>query len=381
MHLSPNVHETMVICSLRFDGYRWLEERGGETQGGFSRYVDPVVQTLRLYAEEEANFAVCFALQRHLCKWGGETLPPEHREHAAWRYLFLHLYRQPVPACYRLDEYVNRWERERVHVAEEHAAQVRAALLVNALDQDRPPIPVHDAAPSLGADGVEAASWVLASELVRRAPRRLRVIQTHPGGGAYDCLSVLDGGRHVSDLNRQGSLHVLERLDGQSAGAVTLDVWPRMAAGENPRVILDEWCRHLGLAVPATLPAGTPASLTYRVIAACCKQTTFDVSTWHWVNGFLDTSGGSCEARDELFARFPDAGARLRHPAPDDVLRQPACCFWFLTCDGEPKVCLETNGTAWLADGRSLSLVAEYRRHRDVATIAALLVAKSHGKS
>ena len=228
-------------------------------------------------------------------------------------------------------------------------------------------------APSLGAAGIEVASWALVSELVRRAPQRLRVMETHPGGGMYDCLAVLDGLHHVSDLNRNGSLHIRGWLDGHPGESVTMDVWPRLAAGENPRSILDEWCRYLHLAVPVPLPAGTPASLTYRMIAACCKQTIFDGWTWRCVNGFLDTSGWGGGVRDKLFARFPDAQARLRTAIPGDVLQQPAYRFWFLERDGEPRVCLETTGTAWLPDGSSLDLVAEYRRHRNVHATAALL--------
>ena len=373
MILPQEVQETLTVCSLRFDGDRWLAERHPDAADDFSPYAAPVVETLCLHADEEENFAACFGLQRGLCKWGGEMLPPVSREHVAWRYLFLHLYRQPVPIRFRLHEYADRWERERTHLIEAHAALVRAALLVNGLGRDLPPTPAQHPGPGLSAAGIEVASWSLVSELVRRAPQRLRVIETHPGGGIYDCLSVLDGGRGVSHLNRQGSLHVQGRLDGQPGESVSLDVWPRLAAGENPRTILDEWCRHLHLAVPAPLPAGTPTSLTYRVIAACLKQTSFDVGTWRCVNGCLDTSGWGGGVLDALFARFSGARGRRQAAVPEDVLQEPAYRFWFLERDGEPRICLETTGMAWLADGASLDLVAEYRRHRNVHAIAALL--------
>ena len=127
------------------------------------------------------------------------------------------------------------------------------------------------------------------------------------------------------------------------------------------------------MAVPAPLPAGTPASLTYRLIAACCKQTAFDAAAWRCVNGFLDTSCWGGGVRDELFARFPGARARLQAALPEDIFQAAAYRFWFLERDGEPWTCLETTGMAWLADGSSLDLVAEYRRHRNVHAIAALL--------
>ena len=37
---------------------------------------------------------------------------------------------------------------------------------------------------------LEAASWRVVAELVRRHPT-IRVIETHPGGDQYDCLQLL----------------------------------------------------------------------------------------------------------------------------------------------------------------------------------------------
>lgn len=66
---------------------------------------------------------------------------------------------------------------------------------------------------------LEAASWRLASELVRRHPDRLRILRTHPGGGQYDCLTVTtraaDGG--VIQLNRLGTIQVHERFGSTEA--------------------------------------------------------------------------------------------------------------------------------------------------------------------
>ena len=38
---------------------------------------------------------------------------------------------------------------------------------------------------------IEAASWHVAAELVRKAPSALTVAELHPGGGQYDCLTVI----------------------------------------------------------------------------------------------------------------------------------------------------------------------------------------------
>ena len=39
---------------------------------------------------------------------------------------------------------------------------------------------------------IEAASWRVACELIRRYPDRLIVIETHPADGQYDCLSIYE---------------------------------------------------------------------------------------------------------------------------------------------------------------------------------------------
>lgn len=57
---------------------------------------------------------------------------------------------------------------------------------------------------------INLQSWWVASELIRRHPQ-LELIETHPGGGQYDCLSVLsaDGAHKLHiDLNRRGRMHI-----------------------------------------------------------------------------------------------------------------------------------------------------------------------------
>ncbi len=39
---------------------------------------------------------------------------------------------------------------------------------------------------------VEIASWRIVSELIRRHPEKFTVIETHPGGVQYDCLTLYD---------------------------------------------------------------------------------------------------------------------------------------------------------------------------------------------
>lgn len=50
-------------------------------------------------------------------------------------------------------------------------------------------------------EGRNAASWVLADQMVRRTSGA-RVFETYPGGGQYDCLTVISPGLHI-DINRR----------------------------------------------------------------------------------------------------------------------------------------------------------------------------------
>ena len=58
----------------------------------------------------------------------------------------------------------------------------------NSEDEFFPDISGRDPARSI----LEAASWRLTAELVRRYPDRFSVIETHPGGGQYDCITLID---------------------------------------------------------------------------------------------------------------------------------------------------------------------------------------------
>ncbi|MFC7532489.1 hypothetical protein [Actinoplanes sp. GCM10030250] len=53
-------------------------------------------------------------------------------------------------------------------------------------------------------------SWWLATRLVRRHPD-LTVIETHPGGGQYDRLSLVRGQENLININRAGSIRLRVR--------------------------------------------------------------------------------------------------------------------------------------------------------------------------
>lgn len=125
------VTHAQTLCALRFLGWEYEIAVFGDTGscgGGLSQLLGPIVQSLVLHTDQNANFAVFFALQRYLHKWGGERLTKYSDEHLAYDFLFLHLYRTEPPAEFTHLEYTNRWQRECVEKAETYAAFVRKSF-------------------------------------------------------------------------------------------------------------------------------------------------------------------------------------------------------------------------------------------------------------
>jgi hypothetical protein len=155
---------------------------------------------------------------------------------------------------------------------------------------------------------LEAASWRLASELVRRHPNTTRLIRAHPGGGQSDCLWILPtaGARGDVRLNRNGTIQVLERFDGRPANAWQPSGWDEYLRSD-PRQFLHRLEVSAGLPVPQQVPPATPTTLTYRVLAAIASTAVKSVHPIDIQPGMIDTSGygGGHNAALSLFGAIP----------------------------------------------------------------------------
>jgi len=85
----------------------------------------PIIDSLVLHKDENANFAAFFALQRGLHKWGGEYLTKYSKEHIAYDFLFLHLYRLTPPLEFTDSRHSLEWEQRFADQSETIAAFVR----------------------------------------------------------------------------------------------------------------------------------------------------------------------------------------------------------------------------------------------------------------
>lgn len=223
---------------------------------------------------------------------------------------------------------------------------------------------------------VEAASWRLASELVRRHPAALRLIRGHPGGGQSDCLWLLPlvGDRGDVRLNRVGTIQVLERFDGRPAEEWQPREWTDYLFAE-PRGFLDRLERAAGLPSPSHVPSSTPRTLTYRVLATIASTAFKSVHPVEIQQGFIDSSGYDAGPNLSL-DEFPIDPARLR-AQPGDFFGEPGYRFWVVARDGVPVLAVDqADGCAWTTHDSSplqlMGLYVESKRHLLTTTLEVL---------
>jgi hypothetical protein len=113
-----------LTCALRFDGYLYIEE----TDQQFPQLNEPIVDSQRMHEDPLKNFAVFFALQRFLHKWGGERLTKYSSEHHAYDLLYLHLYKIETPPEYAHPRDARRWDAIEADKREDAAQYIRNSL-------------------------------------------------------------------------------------------------------------------------------------------------------------------------------------------------------------------------------------------------------------
>lgn len=197
-------------------------------------------------------------------------------------------------------------------------------------------------------------SWWLGSQLVRRHPE-LILIETHPGGGMYDCLSIVRYGRDGSgstlvDLNREGSIHVHPENSNLMTWKDELQFGDRHAAVKRIEAAA-------GLIPPTQTPATTSAVLSYRAIASVLATLLNEREVWDARSYRSDSPYSNDPAFDVV--PFPTAEKAVRASRPDDFLGDPGFRFWGLTKGGKVVAVVDTDGTVHLRKGRR-SLVDAY---------------------
>ena len=211
---------------------------------------------------------------------------------------------------------------------------------------------------------IEIASWCLVNEIMRRYPNRYTIIQTHPGGGMYDCLSLFTkkGHIHVADLNREGSFHVF--LEGACS---SFDIWQMMSKEDDMKDVLNRVSEALRMPIPSKLPPSTPEIVCYRFIASFLSQTAFTRDKWRCRNGCFDSSAPYARGgKIKDFEKFPGAVDRLRTNKKDDIENESSYRFWFLRKAENSHICVETTGNVWSDNGNSYNLMELYKKEKRI---------------
>lgn len=214
----------------------------------------------------------------------------------------------------------------------------------------------------------EVVSWRLMAELMRRHPQVGTLIETHPGGGQYDCLTIFRDGQSIASLNRSGDFTPFHRFQEQIGGD---QIWLPCMSEDGFANVLNKLSSALGLDIPMQLPKTSTEVLIYRVIAGSLACSFLDKVPLGCRNGQLDSSGGEDQgAREVWFKAFPSACAeRNLLNRSESPLGNPNYRFWFLLRQNQPVLALCMNGISHTMAGLTTDLADLYRRRRRIEDV------------
>ena len=173
-------------------------------------------------------------------------------------------------------------------------------------------------------------AWWIAADLIRRHPGELRVIETHPGGGQYTCISVYrvasSGDPLVVHMNVDPGAHLtpaswFRRTDGERFN------WLEVLLTSDRREYVSQQLEVAeGLPAVATTPSTTSASIGPLVVAAFLERSVLGPARWSTANLVTDSDDG-IGLRQDLLQIFPGlAVAGTLTSSVDD----PAFGVWFI---------------------------------------------------
>jgi len=197
---------------------------------------------------------------------------------------------------------------------------------------------------------IEAISWRVAAEMSVRFPERVEIIETHPGGGTYDCLTLVLAPAAERceriDLNRNGSAHVHSKDDSISVS----DFWERCVASDDVRRPVAELCALAGLeAGVEEVPLTTEESLCFSIMANVASALAFETRSWRWESVVLDTSYG-VELRGDILEGFPRVKTVSLTQEGVDHRSHEAYHCWGLIVNGAPAALMDVRGVIHFTD-------------------------------
>ena len=174
----------------------------------------------------------------------------------------------------------------------------------------------------------EALSWEISAELVRRHPDELMLAELHPGGGQYDCMTIVSLRDHSKAfLNRINKGHIdvalRDSLDDRPN-------WTQVLLADNRRDVVELIEGDLNLVGPKETPLTTSRSIGYRVIAEVISQKALSKNSLFASHGWFDGEMYELNAKMKMFDALPLAAAALRSFSASELFRSPAANYWFI---------------------------------------------------
>ena len=98
--------EILTYTALRFDGYKYLEETGFDTNVA----IDQLHEDLLTDWDDLQKLAIFFILQRSLCKWSLVYEPDNGKYWRLFREMFFDILEIELPEEYKSHEWFSKWE-------------------------------------------------------------------------------------------------------------------------------------------------------------------------------------------------------------------------------------------------------------------------------
>lgn len=174
----------------------------------------------------------------------------------------------------------------------------------------------------------EALSWEVAAELVRRHPDELMLAELHPGGGQYDCLTIVSLRNHEKAFfNRISMGHINVALRDSMDDRPN---WTQVLLADDRRTVVELIERNLGMQAPEETPLTTSRSIGYRVISEVILQKALSKNSLFASHGWYDGEMDELNAKVSFFEAVPLAKESLDLSESGELFKSSAANFWFV---------------------------------------------------
>jgi hypothetical protein len=210
-----------------------------------------------------------------------------------------------------------------------------------------------------------AVAWQIIYQLMRRYHHKysLRILETHPGGGQYDCLSLYSSvnsfpGTHLLDFNLgSGRIHIWNRIASKHSDNALKDKLINFVdeylMSSDPKDLIDSIGRILEheAKTSGAIPSTTPPVLVSGFISGLMQQQMLSRNMVDIRSGWFDSSGmDDCGPRKEL--RLFSSTAAILNATVDTDTWKNTLKYWLVFSgtsfsDSSVALLLDMNGIAY----------------------------------